>query len=62
MKYTLRAIRADMETRSPEQVAFDSWYVANTFDLKKAPIGCRDYCLQWQAWQARAERADDPNP
>lgn len=37
-----------------ERAAFEDWYVQNTFDFERNPIGSRECGLQWKAWQARA--------
>lgn len=37
-----------------EREAFDNWYATNSFDFTVNPFGSRVYCMQWNAWKARA--------
>jgi hypothetical protein len=30
--------------------AFEQWYIENAFDYESAPIGSRDFEMQWRAW------------
>jgi len=39
-----------MQTKTSEM--FDQWYVENSFDYEKNPIGSREYVIQKDAWLA----------
>lgn len=40
-----------MTAPADSREAFVDWYVKNAFDLASEPIGCREFALQWEAWQ-----------
>ena len=37
-----------------EREAFENWYAMNSFDFIMNPFGSKEYCMQWNAWKARA--------
>jgi hypothetical protein len=47
-----------MKHKSIDQQAFEQWYVENTFDLARSPLGSRDCYMQRRAWEAAMKFRD----